>query len=153
MPMPILAPKRRALSTGIAHASTVSGRSSCDNVPKIATATAACHGRSVSQAANARCMVTRAACATRRAPRYDSSVLIGVRQQRQVARALHGDRELTLIVRLRPGDPAGNDLAGLRDVALEDAEILVVDLLDAFGSEAAELAAAEKTGHVRSPKE
>src|SRR4030095_13695271 len=144
---PSFASKRSTVRTGIAPAITVNGSISCDSAPQNAIAMMGRHGCSVSQAAIARCMVKRAACATRRAPRYDSSVLVGVRQERQVTRALHGDRELTLIVRLRPGDPARNDLAGLRDVALQDAEILVVDLLDAFGSEAAELAAAEKAGH------
>src|SRR5688500_13479047 len=77
----------------------------------------------------------------------DRSVLIGVRQQREITRALHGDRELTLIVRLRAGDAARNDLAGFGDVALQHAEIFIVDLLDAFGGETAELTASEKTGH------
>src|SRR5262245_24103819 len=72
-------------------------------------------------------------------------VLIGVRQQRQEARALHGHRELPLIERLRAGDAARNDLARLGDVALQRGQILVVDVLHAFGGEAAELLAAGKT--------
>src|SRR6185437_1081681 len=51
-----------------------------------------------------------------------ASVLIGVGQQRQEARALDRDRELTLIEGLRAGDAARDDLAGLGDVALQDAE-------------------------------
>src|ERR1044071_2040407 len=83
--------------------------------------------------------------------RFTASVLIGVRQQGQVAGTLHRNGQLALVVRLGAGDAAGNDLAGFGDVALEDAEILVVDALDAFGSEAAELAAAEKAGHGGTP--
>src|SRR5687768_16824433 len=79
------------------------------------------------------------------APNPGRSVLVGIRQQRQIARALHRDRQLPLIMRLGAGDAARHDLAGFRDVALQDAEIFVVDLLDAFGGEAAELTAAEET--------
>src|SRR6185436_15707335 len=67
------------------------------------------------------------------------SVLIGVRQQRQEARTLHGHCELPLIERLRARDAARNDLARLGDVALQRGQILVVDVLHAFGGEAAEL--------------
>src|SRR5438445_794005 len=67
------------------------------------------------------------------------SVLVGIGQQRQEARALDRHRQLTLIEGLGPGDAARNDLAGLGDVALERAEILVVDRLHALGREAAEL--------------
>ena len=70
------------------------------------------------------------------------SVLIGVGQERQEARALDRDGELPLVERLRAGDAARDDLAGLGDVALQGGEILVVDGLDAFGREAAELLAA-----------
>src|SRR6188474_3480230 len=75
------------------------------------------------------------------------SVLIGVRQQREKPRALHRQRELTLVVRACARDPARDDLARLGDVALERRQILVIDLLDAFGGELAELAAAEKACH------
>src|SRR5713226_5217824 len=70
-----------------------------------------------------------------------ASVLIGVGQQRQKARALDRHRELALIERFRAGDTARNDLAGLGDIALQGGEILVVDGLHAFGGEAAELLA------------
>jgi len=69
-------------------------------------------------------------------------MLIGVGQQREEARALDGHRELALVEGLRAGDAARNDLACLGDVALERGEILVVDLLDAFGGEASKLLAA-----------
>jgi hypothetical protein len=68
-----------------------------------------------------------------------ASVLIGVRQQRQEAGALDRYRELTLIERLRTRDAARNDLARLSDVALQRGQILIVDVLHALGSEAAEL--------------
>src|SRR5215470_4162002 len=67
------------------------------------------------------------------------SVLVGIRQQRQEARALHGDSELPLVEGLRAGDAARHDLARLGDIALERGEVLVVDVLHAFGGEAAEL--------------
>src|SRR5690242_3610388 len=73
------------------------------------------------------------------------SVLVGVRQQREEARALHGHCELPLIERLRAGDAARNDLARLGDVALQRGQIFVVDVLHAFGGEAAELLTAGKT--------
>src|SRR5207248_9054132 len=57
------------------------------------------------------------------------SVLVGIGQQRQEARALDRHRQLALIEGLGPRDAARNDLAGLGDVALERAEILVVDRL------------------------
>src|SRR6185437_14925751 len=74
-----------------------------------------------------------------------ASVLIGVGQQREEARALDRDGELPLIEGLRAGDAARNDLAGLGDVTLQGAEILVVDVRDAFGREAAKLLAARET--------
>src|SRR5215470_18923678 len=70
------------------------------------------------------------------------SVLVGIRQQRQEARALHGDRELPLVEGLRAGDATRHDLARLGDVTLERGEVLVVDVLHAFGGEAAEFLAA-----------
>src|SRR3982751_5942530 len=72
------------------------------------------------------------------------SMLVGVRQQREVARPLDRGRELTLVERLGAGDAARDDLAGLGDVLLERGQILVVDLLDAFGRETAELATARE---------
>src|SRR4051812_28283505 len=69
------------------------------------------------------------------------SMLVGIRQQRQEARALHGDSELPLVKGLRAGDAARHDLARLGDVSLERGEVLVVDVLHAFGGEAAEFLA------------
>ena len=56
------------------------------------------------------------------------SMLVGVRQQREEARALDRHRELALVEGLRAGDAARHDLARLGDVALERGQILVVDL-------------------------
>src|SRR5215831_8156977 len=72
---------------------------------------------------------------------FKASVLIGVGQQRKEARPLDRHRELALVEGLGAGDAARHDLAGLGDVALEYAEILVVDRLHALGGEAAELLA------------
>src|SRR5258707_11385204 len=72
------------------------------------------------------------------------SVQIGVGQQREKARALDRRAELALITRLGPGDACGHDFAVLLHEVLEDVDVLVVDLLDAFGGEAAELAALEQ---------
>src|SRR3954469_4417379 len=71
-------------------------------------------------------------------------MLVGVGQQREVSRALDRRRELTLIERLRARDAARDDLARLGDVLLERGQILVVDLLHAFGGETAELATARE---------
>src|SRR5690606_14305758 len=71
-------------------------------------------------------------------------VVVGVRDQGQVARALDRGRQLALVLRLGAGHAARHDLAGLGEVLAQGVEILVVDLLDALGGELAELAAAEK---------
>src|SRR5688572_10888315 len=71
-------------------------------------------------------------------------MLVGVRQQREVTRPLDRRRELALVERLGTRDAARNDLAGLGDVLLEDRQVLVVDLLHAFGGEPAELATARE---------
>src|SRR5487761_928538 len=73
-----------------------------------------------------------------------ASVLIGVGQQRQEARALDRDGQLALVEGLRAGDAARDDLTGLGDIALQGAEILVIDVRDAFGREAAKLLAARE---------
>src|SRR4051812_42013894 len=57
-------------------------------------------------------------------------VHVGVRQQREKARALDRDRQLTLVTGFRPGDPRRNDLSVLVDEILEDSDVLVIDLLD-----------------------
>src|SRR5512132_3058766 len=74
-----------------------------------------------------------------------ASVEIGVRQQREIARALDRRRELALVTRLRAGDARRHDLAVLLDEILQNVDVLVVDLLDAFGGEAAELLALEQS--------
>src|SRR5512134_1798223 len=71
-------------------------------------------------------------------------MLVGVRQQREVTRTLDRRRELALIERLRARDAARDDLSSLGDVLLQRAQILVVDLLHAFGGETAELATARE---------
>src|SRR5699024_825488 len=82
-----------------------------------------------------------------RFPRQSHVVIVGIRQQRQEARALDRGRQLALVARLGAGDAAGHDLAGFSDVLAQGVEILVVDLLHALGREAAIFAAAEKLGH------
>src|SRR5687767_11286191 len=71
-------------------------------------------------------------------------MLVGVRQQREVTRTLDRRRELALVERFRARNAARNDLAGLGDVLLQRAQILVVDLLHVFGGETAELATARE---------
>ena len=78
-------------------------------------------------------------------------MLVGVRQEREEARALHRLGQLTLVERARAGDAARHDLAGLGDVVLQGREILVVDALDTVSGELAELLAAKITGHVCGP--
>src|ERR1051326_4427194 len=73
--------------------------------------------------------------------------MIGVRQQREIARPLDRDRELALVAGLGAGQARRHDLAVLRDVLLERVEILVVDRLHTLGGERAELLATEKSGH------
>src|SRR6266849_11114937 len=69
---------------------------------------------------------------------------IGVRQQREVARALDRRRELALVMGARAGDARRDDLAVLADEILEQLDVLVVDPLDLLGGEAAELAPFEE---------
>src|SRR5436190_454851 len=73
-----------------------------------------------------------------------SSVQVGVVQQGQETGAVDRDRELALVAGLGAGDAGRDDLAVLVDEILEDGDVLVVDLLDLLGGEAAELAAAEE---------
>jgi hypothetical protein len=77
------------------------------------------------------------------------SVLVSVGQQRQEARSLNRDGELTLIERLRARDAARHDLACFSDVAFESRKILVIDGLNAFGREAAKLLPARKAASLR----
>src|SRR3954452_5756784 len=73
-----------------------------------------------------------------------ASVQVGVRQQRQIARALHRVGELTLVMRARTGDARRDDLAVLADEVLEQVDVLVVDPLHLLRGEAAELAPLEQ---------
>ena len=59
---------------------------------------------------------------------------IGVRQQRQEPRALDRGRQLALVARLGAGDARRHDLAVLVDEILQELDVLVVDLLDAFSA-------------------
>src|SRR5690606_27480370 len=79
-------------------------------------------------------------------------VVVGVRDQREEARALDRERQLTLVARLGAGDAARHDLAVLGEGLAQGVEILVIDLLDALGGELAELAAAEELGHGWAPQ-
>src|SRR6185503_17052353 len=86
-----------------------------------------------------------------RARALSGSMLVRVRQEREIARALDRRRQLALIRRARSRDPARDDLAGLGDVSLQRREILVVDLLDAFSRESTKLLASKIASHVRCP--
>jgi len=79
-------------------------------------------------------------------------VLIRVRQQCQIARTLHCDCQLTLIIGFSARDAAGNDLTRLGDVCLQHTEVFVIDLLDAFGGKTTEFATAKKTRPGIAPK-
>src|SRR5690606_18715350 len=92
------------------------------------------------------------ATAQRPATPDQRSVLVRVRQQREIPRPLDRGRELALVRCAGPGDAARDDLARLRDIGLQGREILVVDLLDAFRREPAKLLAAKITCHVPSPR-
>src|SRR3982750_3154955 len=89
-------------------------------------------------------MVPRLATFVKRMTSMMASMLVGVRQQREVTRTLDRRRKLTLVERLRARDAARNDLSSFSDVLLERAQILVVDLLHVFGGETAELATARE---------
>src|ERR1700742_3286081 len=72
-------------------------------------------------------------------------MLVGVRQQGEEACALDRNGELALIERLRARNAAWDDLARLSDVALQRGQIFVINVLDAFGCEAAKLLPARET--------
>src|SRR6266511_2174486 len=57
--------------------------------------------------------------------------------ERHLASPLDGDRDLILVAAAGARDPPGADLALLRDEAAQDADVLVVDLHDAFPAEVA----------------
>src|SRR5215813_9920234 len=65
-------------------------------------------------------------------------------QQAEKARPLYGARELALLLGRNGGDPARHDLAPLGDVALQELDVLVVDLRRVGAGKRAGLAAAEE---------
>src|SRR5688572_32484400 len=81
-------------------------------------------------------------------PSGSDVVVVGVRDQGELAGALDRGLQLALVLRLGAGDAARDDLAVLGQVLAQRVEILVIDLLDALGRELAELAAAEELAHV-----
>src|SRR3954469_14934224 len=79
---------------------------------------------------------------SRRAGRLWAEVLRRVREQRDVACALEGHRQLALVAGACPRLSARLDLGALREVAAEAVDLLVVDLDGLVGAERAHLAAA-----------
>ena len=55
----------------------------------------------------------------------------------RVTRPFDCRRQLPLVIRARAGDAARYDLARLRDVSLEQPQILVIDFFESLGGEAA----------------
>jgi hypothetical protein len=74
-------------------------------------------------------------------------VVVGIGEQRQVARSLDSRRELSLIIRLRSRYPTGHNLPCFGNVIFQCHEILVIDLLDTLCRKAAKLSTAKKSGH------
>src|SRR6478672_472845 len=68
-------------------------------------------------------------------------LLADVREQGELARALHRDRDLALVAPAGAADAPRADLALLRDVAPQLVDVLVVDLVDLGLAEEAGLAA------------
>jgi hypothetical protein len=75
-------------------------------------------------------------------------VVVTIWDQREFARDLDCRRQLTLIFSLGTGDTTRNDFAVLGQVLAQGVQIFVIDVRNAFGSEFAELTAAEKFRHV-----
>src|SRR5215467_4012587 len=67
-----------------------------------------------------------------------------VRQKAEEARALDRTRKLALLLRRHRSNAAWNDLASLRDVPLQQLDVLVVDLRRVRPGERTGLAAAEE---------
>src|SRR3954469_19032794 len=78
-------------------------------------------------------------------------LLADVGEQGELARALHRDRDLALVAPARAADAPRADLALLRDVAPQLADVLVVDLVDLRLAEEAGLAAAGPAGRAPLP--
>src|ERR1700704_4496233 len=72
--------------------------------------------------------------------------LVDVGQQRELASALDGARDLHLVAPAGARDPARANLALLRDELAQRGDILVVDLLDLVAAVLAGLAAAPAGG-------
>src|SRR5512146_2838002 len=66
------------------------------------------------------------------------------RQQGDVARALDGGRKPALVRRAHAGQATGNDLAPLGHKLLQQAHVLVIDVVNFLDAELAHLLAAEK---------
>src|SRR4051812_30586178 len=76
------------------------------------------------------------------------SLLHEVRKKTEMTRSLDRPRKLTLLLRGDCGDPAGDDLAALRNEALQQANVLIVDARRVLAREGAGFAAAEEcAGH------
>jgi len=71
------------------------------------------------------------------APVLPVSVPVRVRQKGEISRPFHCRRQLALVVSFRSGYAARNNFAGFRYVCLEQVEILVIDLGNTLGGEAA----------------
>ena len=69
-------------------------------------------------------------------------VLVGVGQQRQETGTLDGGGELALVAGAGASDARRHDLGDFGDEVFQQLDVFVVDLLDAFGREAAVFAAA-----------
>src|SRR6185295_5333557 len=71
------------------------------------------------------------------------------RQQRDVARALDGERQLALVLGAGPEHPPGKHLAALRHERRQQLHVLVVHVVDLVRAELADLAAAEEVALAR----
>ena len=73
-------------------------------------------------------------------------MLVAVWQHGQEASALDSGVDLALENRAGAGQACGNDLAVFRDEVTQGVDVLVVDLFDACGGEAAKALALEQQG-------
>jgi len=71
-------------------------------------------------------------------------VQIGIRQQRKIACALDRGVDLTLIMCFGTCQTSGHNLAVFLNEVLQSVDILIIDLLNASGGEAAEFLALEE---------
>ncbi len=77
-------------------------------------------------------------------PRPDAELVRGVRQQRDRTRALDRRLQLALVEGAGARDPPRKDLPALGDEALEELDVLPVDVLELLRAELADLAAANE---------